>query len=127
MTEGQRPPRQGFMDQIERYECHLWGLRLYSWTYPAVLRWFRRGSLRRVSRQTAPVLDFAKELLAEVEAGRRQEPDLAQFPWPPILPSMERRTIALTNAYDIVFPGRPRERLSKQEINLLRAALGRYL
>ena len=127
MKNHEHSPVDVFRNEIERYERHLWGLRLYHWTSPTLYRWLQKGSFRRITARVETALTNARGLLRQVETGSREERDLSLFDWPGILPAMEQRTETLAALYVIVFRGRPKQSLSAQEIRRLRAALIREL
>ena len=116
-----------FEEDITSYEEKLFGLALFYDTMPRVIRWTNALSFRKMTRRGKAAINVARQLLQTARQDASTISGLDTFEWPPFTRDMLHRIEALLTVYRIIFPDRPMERLSKEEVKRLREALIRTL
>ena len=120
-------PIAKFENEINIYEERLFGLTLFYDTMPKIIRWTNALSFRNMIRRGKIALTLAQQLVQTARQDDSRISKLNKFEWPPFTNQMLSRIEALLTVYRVIFPGRPMERLSKQEATNLRRALLRNL
>ncbi len=105
-----------FAHEIAVQEDYLFGLYLFQATAPRLIRWIQARAYRQTVSRVSAAISRAKSLLREVTAGERPWRDLETFRWPPWTHEMEERITSMLRAYNITFPFRPKQALSREEL-----------
>lgn len=120
-----------FKEIIQQHEDQLFGIQLFfegiklSYSHDEQILEMNAQALRNIVERGKMAIDAAKALLNDVENNIEDSSVLDRFQFPPIqgigLDPLTERASSLVQAYNKLFPGRPRDKvLNEEELKSLR-------